>query len=781
MADDISMYLLRQDLVITQQPGGCRVKDLRDGEVYELGEIECFLIDEFRYPYQVDQIVVNCNETFGVEYKRQDIESFINLLFEWGLLEISEGQQQKATEDTGETNGQDPSALAYGDQLRQPNRWHLFNPQSVLDGLYRITFPLSYVSWLVPVLFAFGAITVMLKWDMFLGDVSVAVSRFGLLGRLMFAAFTINLAAQISRGLVARHYGLSTPSFGFLLVLGLVPRFNVRIIPNGPLSRETRLRLTSIATLVRLSMFGAAVTLWASTRSSGSSVATIAVELALLSVVGMIFASNPLWQGDGSNFLSALFDVRNIQQRSRRALLGLVVKQPPVITRYAKYELPLAVLGLASVGFFAAVVGFIVFKSFQHLEQQYQGAGVSVFLLLVAYVAFTIRRQSAARKNRTQMMQSAQDGVTRKTDEPGTPRAKKMSHSQRISYNEREGGGTRRIRWLKYGMLLLLVGCLFLPYEYETGGEAEVFPFARVTIASEMDAIVEDVFVNTGDWVEAGSQVAKLSDNRQIRDLRTTEAAIDAKKYEIEQMRTTPSEEEVQLAQAQLETTQLQAKYSQEKLERLMQVYEGGGVSLQEIEDAREAAEIHEQKYAEAKANLDAVKVKVNPNQISTLMAELRLLGHEAEYYARELDSTLLRSPIEGRVMTKDLRYLEKSYLEAGQTIMEIEDTRKIFVQVVVPESDIHEVETGDRVRLRLWAYPNQQFIGQVDLIDPTTEETDVGRMVTVTSQMENPEEKLKSGLTGHGKIQGDTTVVLLAFSRALMRFIRIEVWSWLP
>ena len=68
-------------------------------------------------------------------------------------------------------------------------------------------------------------------------------------------------------------------------------------------------------------------------------------------------------------------------------------------------------------------------------------------------------------------------------------------------------------------------------------------------------------------------------------------------------------------------------------------------------------------------------------------------------------------------------------------------DTRTVRIQIAVPESDIGEVKIGAKVSLRLWAYPNREFAAEVSAIQPAAaeEETTAGKMVTVTSQMDNP------------------------------------------
>ena len=56
---------------------------------------------------------------------------------------------------------------------------------------------------------------------------------------------------------------------------------------------------------------------------------------------------------------------------------------------------------------------------------------------------------------------------------------------------------------------------------------------------------------------------------------------------------------------------------------------------------------------------------------------------------------TYVTSPIRGQIVTKDLKFLLRSYLDAGVVFADIEDTSSVFVRIAVPESDIGEVAAG--------------------------------------------------------------------------------------
>lgn len=751
------MHLLRNDILIAPSSDGCELTDERTGKTYEFGEVEYYLIEQFRSSYCVDEVAACCNKRFDQKFSATDVDEFLHLLATWGLLGHSSNAsllEPKALSDKGES--------ADAEELGgQPNRWHLFNPQGLFDVLNRGLVPVRKLVWLTPLMFIFGLITMMSNWDAFFADLSDAFFRFGLVGRLLFAAITVNLISQVLRGLVARYFQLRTPSLGVILFLGLIPRFNVQVKAEGEPSRNARLWLTSISITTRLLLFGFAALLWGTMRSSGSSLAFVGVELALLSVVGLILVANPLWRGDGVNFLSAWLDVPHLQKRSKRAMLSFFIRQPEVLTRHTKHRIALGLFGLAAATFFLVIVVFLAYTIFRILEAQFQGAGVALFLLLVAYVSLTVKRQG-------------EGGKVGKTAQTLTG---KINH-----YLQRYGVA-RNKRLKKGAFLIVLMIIMVLPYRYETGGVAEVFPIAKASVSSETTGIIDQVFVNGGEWVDIGAKLARMSHYRQLKDVATTEAAIRSQKFKLQQYLTTPSLEQRKLSEAELQGAKLQFKYSGKELKRLTPLYKKGIITLDDYEKTKRDYDLRHQDVRESKLNLEVLLSQVNPNEIKSLEADIERLEYEVKFFNEELDNTYLISPIQGQIIGEDLKFKQYSYIGAGEVFAEIENTRSVSVRIEVPEADVGDARLGSVVTIKLWAYPDMVFLGKVDEVEPATatEEAQYGRIIYVTSHLDNPEGLLIRGLTGHAKITGGETIVALAFSRAFMRFLHVEVWSWLP
>ncbi len=763
---------------------GCELYDELSGEKYEFGIVEFYLIEQLQKAFSPEQIISGIRSRFNQEITNKDIDDFLALLDSWNLLE-------NAQEDIGRepsrvvNNAQIPrddkgSDTSLQDSMRQPNLWHLFNPQALFTYINSILTPVRKLIWLTPFVFTIGCIAVMYNLESFLADISVAVTRFGVLGRILFAAATVNLASQVMRGLVARYYGLLTPSMGIRLIFGLIPRFNVQIIPpDKQIPKSGRLWLNSISSIIRLLLFGLAIILWELTRFSGSFLSFIGIELALLSFISLLLVANPLWRGDGVNFLSVWLEIPNLKSRSKRAMIGLFRKPPDTIVRHTKHPIALGLFGLASLTFFVAFAGFISYQIFQTLEQKYQGAGVALFLALAAYVSWNIYRQNKAKKT---AQRNTTVGVGREQPVANNDSTIDKKKSSPYSLNNtKRSGGRSYLKGIVFVALLILV--MFLPYQYETGGVAEVFPIEKASVSPETNGIVDQIYVKSGQQVQAGDKLARMSYYRQQKDVEVTEANIKTKNFEIQHLLTTPSEDQVGLAKEILESAQLRLKYSSEELQRVTPLYNKGVITLSDYENAKKENDLNNQAVQEAKLSLDALLSQVNPNQVDALKSELQRLEHEVVFFRQELDNTFLRSPISGHIISDDLNYKIHTYMNPGTIFAEIENTSTVSIRVAIPESSVSVAKIGVVMNLKLWAYPNRVFTGKVDKIEPAAkqEQSQYGKVVYIRSYLDNPDGLLLSGLTGYAKIESEETFLILAFSKALVRFFKIEVWSWLP
>ena len=75
-------------------------------------------------------------------------------------------------------------------------------------------------------------------------------------------------------------------------------------------------------------------------------------------------------------------------------------------------------------------------------------------------------------------------------------------------------------------------------------------------------------------------------------------------------------------------------------------------------------------------------------------------------------------------------------------------------------------------------------FKGKVFIIASAAEndpENDFEEIIRVRTRIENSKNMLKSGMTGYGKVKGEEVWAIQAFTKKLVSFFLIEIWSWIP
>lgn len=808
------MLQLREDLILVPSRGDEKflLREPNSGEVFEFGEQEAFLIEALRGPYDEAELVAAFNARFGLKRGIADLRDFLKLLEDWGLLGARpEGADAGPGRKPGQGRGtltlvptataakdrpENPAPAATAapapgdagdiaeegeDDIQRSSRWHLFRPEGLFGALDRLLSPLRILVWLIPVVVVYGVTAVWFNRYLVMDALATAKLTFGVVGHLAFASFTVNLVSQVLRGIVAHHYGLRVPSFGIVLEYGLVPRFNTQIVPTPGMAKADRLWLMTTSMLARLVLFGLGTTLWLATRPSGSLLSTVGAELALISAVGFLFVANPLWRADGYNLLSTLLGVPNLRQRADNALRGLLHGRPEVIARYAKDSFALAVFALASLAFLVGLVAFLAYSLARRLESDFQGAGVALFLVTFAYVVHNYFRRARsikeAKQRRAASAKARQQVARRGGAVALAPESKTLGQVSPRSHQRRPA----KRKWLGYLLLAALTGCLFLPYSYEVGGDVTISPISQRQIYSETDGVIEEVNYDGGEWVPQGTVIAQMANYRQQKDVMTTRASILGKQKDIDRLRTTPSPESIRLAEEELATARLQLRYNIESADRTEKLYEKGMVSVQSWDDAKEKVDVARQTVAEKQASLEALKAQINPNEIAEAEAELQKLKEDLTYYEEQLRRTSLRMPITGRIVTTKLKDLQNKYLEMGKLFAEMEDSRQVRVEIALPEADTRGVSIGDPVWLKVWSDSYRTFPGSVTEIDPKTTQETYGAVVKVTAILQNPDLVLKTGMTGYAKIQAEETFVIVAFTKAWVRFVQVEVWSWLP
>lgn len=649
----------------------------------------------------------------------------------------------------------------------QPTRkmWVLFDPRPMLRLLRPVVSPLRYLLYALPLVVLAALMTAFNYGVELSDDVSGMLADLKVIEHLFFSLVTVNALVTLTVAVVAHHYRATVSAIGISLYMSVMPRLAVRISHEEQMTRGERMWLRASPLLLRLALASLGILVWHNARVSDGPVAHFALALVVTCAIGFVMSANPLVKGDGYHLLSAFLNEPQLRGKAYRALMNRVHGR----VYQGSDSRVLAAYALASFAFafvLIVLVGAILALALGQIDLN----GSAIILASVLGVVLLSRLVSQFGKINAAYERSVQFDRWRNRTLATDPAVE-------VDTTEHGGWGS----YAKRALPLTLLVVLFLPYQYEPGGNVTVLPDEQLQIATDISGIVEEVYYDGGETLAKGTPIARIAAVDDASKMKVYEAKIDEQKAIISELKSRPRAEEVEVASRALRVQQTRASFSRAKLERIQGMYKDGAIAFEEYEAARREAGIEQAQVEQLQAELDLVKAGAKPDEIVAAEARLKSIVEERDAYADNVRRATLVMPMDGNLLTLHLKDLKNSYLQQGQVFAAVGNNSAITAQIDVPETDIGFVEIKAPVRLKSSALSNKTFEGEVVQIDRTVTEQRFGNVIRVIAQIENPDGALRAGMTGYAKIQGEELPVWQAFSQAFLRFVRVQVWSWIP
>lgn len=566
-----------------------------------------------------------------------------------------------------------------------------------------------------------------------------------LLGTIAISALIINLISQLARAASIRHYTGEKPAFGIGFAFGFIPRWVTST--EGPAERadaRARVRIVAATLHATLWLFVICVIGWFLSRRGGDMLASIWLGACLVSMAAFLIRVNPLVRRDGYFVLAHWLKMPDLRDQ---AWITLFKFDRPWRDRPPPRKLPLCIYALAVMAYIATVITLIILFPANWLENFWGGTGVLVFLALIAFVVWEQGKRMRSGRGRIENY---------RIKIPSFP------------------------RWVWFLIVLLALLSLF-PYTYSPSGTLTVLPAKRADVRAQTSGVIKKVAVQEGDMVSAGDAIARLAAAQEEAQLESAKAKLAQLQAELALVKAGAREEKVASAKQQVETAKTRLKYSSAEAQRLHRAYQRDAISIHAYQQSKGRAAVDRELLAAAHKQLDLVTAQARPKRLESIKAKIKAQKAQVAYFRGKLAQTRIKAPINGEVVSSRLLFALGDYLNKGEIIAKVQQTDTLRAKILMPESTISEVHLGAPVTARVWTYPGTNFEGHVVSIAPTAEPSQYGKVVRVMALLEPTNAILKPGMTGQAKVEGGVYPAIVVFTRALVRFIMVEVWSWLP
>lgn len=142
----------------------------------------------------------------------------------------------------------------------------------------------------------------------------------------------------------------------------------------------------------------------------------------------------------------------------------------------------------------------------------------------------------------------------------------------------------------------------------------------------------------------------------------------------------------------------------------------------------------------------DIAAAEMSRYDLDRLALRQRLLKHRSEVLE-------IRSPIDGVVVSGDLKKSEGRPLASGDQLFEIAPLDRILVEVNIAESEVRHVAVGQPVEVWLNAFPGDSWEGQLLRIHPRSEIREQEHVFVAEVELQNDDRLFRPGMRGTARI----------------------------
>ncbi|MBP1768145.1 MAG: secretion protein HlyD family protein [Candidatus Aminicenantes bacterium] len=283
----------------------------------------------------------------------------------------------------------------------------------------------------------------------------------------------------------------------------------------------------------------------------------------------------------------------------------------------------------------------------------------------------------------------------------------------------------------------------------------------EINVASKVAGQVVELAAEEGRRVEPGDILAIVDHAALDIQLRQATAGVRLAEAQLALLVKGARSEDIRQAEETLKQAEASLKLAADDARRMRDLAGSGSVTPKSREDAETRLAVATAQKNAADEALKKVRRLARPEEIRAAEARLAQAQAAADLLAKTIADCTIAAPSAG-VVTQ--RAVERGELVSpGATLVTLVDLDIVSVMIYVPEKVLGRIKLGDRAEVRIDAFPDKTFAGEVTYISPEaeftpknvqTKEDRVKLVFGVKIEIENREGWLKPGLPADALIR---------------------------
>lgn len=291
-------------------------------------------------------------------------------------------------------------------------------------------------------------------------------------------------------------------------------------------------------------------------------------------------------------------------------------------------------------------------------------------------------------------------------------------------------------------VVLILLGLSYGIYKYihslshETTDDAQIEKNMNPIIPRVMGYVTK-VYIKDNDFVKKGDTLFTIDNNDYIVKLEDAKAALIAAQGNFEVSKAdmgsalasvSVSDANVQSAGGTIETAKIRLGRANNDFERYNNLYKNHSITKQQFEQALAAKQEAEsqlrilqdqQKASAFQKSVIIAKSKVTNKQSEVASANIKRAEAMLEAAKLNLSYTVITAAIDGQVSKISIQ--PGQLVQNGQALFYIINNQEAWVIANFKETQLNKMKMGQKVTVKVDAYPDTDFEGEITSFSPAT------------------------------------------------------------
>jgi len=279
----------------------------------------------------------------------------------------------------------------------------------------------------------------------------------------------------------------------------------------------------------------------------------------------------------------------------------------------------------------------------------------------------------------------------------------------------------------------------------KTVATGSIVPKEEVLIKPNISGVIEEVYIEAGEYVNQGDLIAKI---RVIPNV----SSLTSAKNTIASNRTS------------LETAEINFKTQKAIYDRQKELFDKGVIAANEFDQVNNSYLQAKQSVEQARINVQQARQNYDIIKTGTTSG----LGNIAQ--------TQVRATVAGMVLDVPVKagnqVIEANNFNEGTSIASLADVKKMIFEGKVDESEVGKIKEGLPLEITVGAIENEKFDAVLDYIAPKGVEENGAIQFEIKGSLQKIDSTfIRAGLSANASIILDKTEDVLAIKEALVQY----------